>query len=166
MKKGLYKHPGLVASLVAVLGKDVGKEGGEWKNAWEDMLMVMKNISYGDKEVKKGLYEFPDLMLSLEKHKEQRGDVEFTGAQAQAAAIIAIIVHSKTDDWVLPPSKRKCWECDKVRLSGKKNLLKCSRCLRARYCDRSCQKKHWKCHKAECAEMTTKLCESIGGDVD
>jgi len=43
--------------------------------------------------------------------------------------------------------KGKCYFC-------KKNLTKlfrCSRCMVACYCDKKCQKNHWKVHKSQCA---------------
>lgn len=63
MKKGLYEVEGLIASLVAV----VGKEGEEWEEEREKALMVIVNIAESTAEAKRGLFEFPDLMLSLEK---------------------------------------------------------------------------------------------------
>jgi|NorSeaMetagenome_1021524.scaffolds.fasta_scaffold77176_1 hypothetical protein len=49
VKKGLYRHPGLITALVCV----TGKEGVEWKVARESALVVIINSSTGSAEVKK-----------------------------------------------------------------------------------------------------------------
>jgi hypothetical protein len=43
-------------------------------------------------------------------------------------------------------------ECAFCRSS--KNLLRCSRCKIASYCNSTCQKRHWKKHKALCSALT------------
>lgn len=51
-----------------------------------------------------------------------------------------------------PEIKRLCSACGKARPSAE--LLLCSRCKQAYYCDVSCQKQHWHAHRA--------LCQTIG----
>lgn len=46
--------------------------------------------------------------------------------------------------------EKKCLFCDKQ----KEGLLVCSRCRAAWYCDRECQKAHWKIHKATCVSQS------------
>ena len=41
---------------------------------------------------------------------------------------------------------RTCAACGKQQLQ----MLKCSRCKAAFYCDAACQKRHWREHKAAC----------------
>jgi hypothetical protein len=41
---------------------------------------------------------------------------------------------------------RACAACGKEALQ----MLKCSRCKAAFYCDAACQKRHWQEHKAAC----------------
>ena len=53
----------------------------------------------------------------------------------------------------LPPLKVCSWVgCGKELSADPDEWLKCGRCKRAYYCDRSCQKRHWKQggHKQEC----------------
>lgn len=45
---------------------------------------------------------------------------------------------------------KQCTYCDKVS----RTLLKCSKCLRARYCDNQCQKQDWHTlHKQTCKKL-------------
>jgi hypothetical protein len=44
-----------------------------------------------------------------------------------------------------------CANCHRSDSSSKTKLLRCSRCNTAHYCDRVCQKKHWKKHKVVCS---------------
>eukprot|EP00462_Mataza_sp_D1_P018041 CAMPEP_0175137980 /NCGR_PEP_ID=MMETSP0087-20121206/10098_1 /TAXON_ID=136419 /ORGANISM="Unknown Unknown, Strain D1" /LENGTH=214 /DNA_ID=CAMNT_0016420839 /DNA_START=9 /DNA_END=650 /DNA_ORIENTATION=- len=46
-------------------------------------------------------------------------------------------------------SDEKCGFCSKV-LPAEGSRCKCSRCKAVYYCDRECQRKHWKVHKATC----------------
>ena len=46
----------------------------------------------------------------------------------------------------------KCSYCGKTSES----LKKCTRCLTVQYCNRDCQQKHWKLHKASCKEGADK----------
>jgi hypothetical protein len=51
-----------------------------------------------------------------------------------------------------------CFACFKLASSDGKPLMKCGKCLFAKYCSAECQRAHWKqAHKAECA----KLCEQL-----
>ncbi|CAK4029829.1 Hypothetical predicted protein [Lecanosticta acicola] len=43
----------------------------------------------------------------------------------------------------------KCGNCDKTDIS----LKKCAKCMSVSYCDRECQKSHWKTHKKVCAML-------------
>lgn len=45
-----------------------------------------------------------------------------------------------------------CWRC-KNRL---KPLLQCSRCRKATYCGRECQKRDWARHKGQCENLAEK----------
>lgn len=40
---------------------------------------------------------------------------------------------------------------------------RCARCRRVFYCDRACQKAHWKGHKAECEKVTTTAARTMEG---
>ena len=44
-----------------------------------------------------------------------------------------------------------------------KSLMTCSRCEQAKYCQRSCQKLHWKTHKYTCVPATSSI-HRIGAD--
>ncbi|KAF2672771.1 hypothetical protein BT63DRAFT_136176 [Microthyrium microscopicum] len=47
-----------------------------------------------------------------------------------------------------------CFHCGKIAADGVgQPLRKCSGCMRVWYCDKSCQKKHWKAHKTYCEPM-------------
>jgi hypothetical protein len=48
---------------------------------------------------------------------------------------------------VLKQLEKVCSACNKRLPSESK---KCSRCLRARYCDAACQRAHWRTHLVEC----------------
>lgn len=43
-----------------------------------------------------------------------------------------------------------CFKCGKVEVDLGKAPSKCARCQRAWYCDKDCQKAHWKGHKSVC----------------
>ena len=47
--------------------------------------------------------------------------------------------------------------CDSCQNDGA--MLKCSQCKSAYYCDRNCQKNHWKAHKANCIHFSSLLNE-------
>lgn len=57
----MFNHPGLVNSLVAVVGKD----RWEWIEANEMALSTIKSIAKGDVIVKKGICEHKGLLASL-----------------------------------------------------------------------------------------------------
>jgi len=59
--KGLYDHRGLIALLVAV----VGKEGEEWKEARENALDVIMNIASAGPDGKLGLATHSNLLPNL-----------------------------------------------------------------------------------------------------
>ena len=40
-------------------------------------------------------------------------------------------------------------------LTNPENLLKCSRCRKAFYCNKQCQKNHWNEHKLNCKDAST-----------
>ena len=42
---------------------------------------------------------------------------------------------------------QQCAQSSRVHISG---CRKCARCLTVRYCDESCQKKHWATHRLVC----------------
>lgn len=46
-----------------------------------------------------------------------------------------------------------CFECGKVEVDIGKAPLKCARCKDAWYCNKDCQKAHWKAHKSVCAPL-------------
>ncbi|SMQ53178.1 unnamed protein product [Zymoseptoria tritici ST99CH_3D7] len=72
------------------------------------------------------------------------------------------------DAWVreelmqLPPlyaarkAKQKCTFCGS-KSRDDNVLLACGRCKSALYCDKDCQKLHWKKHKSACAEKTSEI---------
>ena len=43
-----------------------------------------------------------------------------------------------------------CAQCGNTRASTGSTMLRCGRCKKVRYCDRNCQKAHWKLHKKTC----------------
>eukprot|EP01083_Nonionella_stella_P136530 415478_1 len=54
---------------------------------------------------------------------------------------------------------RRCLACDRVGQGNPKSddsLLMCSRCKSAFYCDRTCQRSHWKQHKRACISVVKK----------
>ena len=60
-----------------------------------------------------------------------------------------LIPTSALDAFLAPliqKAKNVCWSCSKKP----ETLLRCSRCMKAQYCNTTCQKKHWKEHKATC----------------
>jgi hypothetical protein len=51
---------------------------------------------------------------------------------------------------MLEEAHRICAACGAKRLQ----MLRCSRCKAAFYCDAACQKRHWREHKAACGAAT------------
>ena len=45
----------------------------------------------------------------------------------------------------------KCAKCSKSALDLGRILLKCGRCKKVYYCNKECQKAHWKIHKPVCS---------------
>ncbi|KAL1878000.1 hypothetical protein Daus18300_002354 [Diaporthe australafricana] len=45
---------------------------------------------------------------------------------------------------------RVCYNCGKIKADISKKLAVCAKCKEAPYCDRNCQKAHWKTHKSFC----------------
>ena len=62
VKKGLFKHEGLIDGLIEI----AGLTGYEDVDAREDAVCAMNNIADGDDEVKAGLFHFPGLMTCIE----------------------------------------------------------------------------------------------------
>jgi hypothetical protein len=62
VKKGLFKHEGLIDGLIEI----AGQTWDEYENARWYAVEAMNNIADGDNEVKRGLFHFPGLMTSIE----------------------------------------------------------------------------------------------------
>jgi hypothetical protein len=62
VKKGLFKHEGLIDSLVEI----AGQTGDEYFYARQYAVEAMNYIAGGDDEVKAGLFHFPGLMTFIE----------------------------------------------------------------------------------------------------
>ena len=59
------------------------------------------------------------------------------------------------DARILDARMTECTNCSSSSALGAKGLLRCSRCLAARYCSRECQRSHWKAgHKQVCVPYT------------
>lgn len=52
--------------------------------------------------------------------------------------------------------KAECGFCHKTM-----NLLRCSRCKIATYCNSACQERHWEKHKALCSALTKQYCITV-----
>ncbi|KAJ0124535.1 hypothetical protein J7T55_005873 [Diaporthe amygdali] len=50
----------------------------------------------------------------------------------------------------------RCRNCGNLEARGGGALKKCMRCLKVKYCSAECQKKDWKKHRMECAEVGAK----------
>jgi hypothetical protein len=55
----------------------------------------------------------------------------------------------KADEDVKPLKIRECAKCHKKNSA----LLQCARCRQVHYCDKACQKTHWKQHKRTCIPL-------------
>ena len=64
------------------------------------------------------------------------------------------IVMNNRDD----ASARCCAECGK---EGSVSLKTCKACMSVRYCNASCQRKHWPKHKVPCKERAAKLRDEV-----
>jgi hypothetical protein len=62
VKKGLFKHEGLIDGLIEI----AGLTGNEYDDARQYAVWAMDNIADGDDEVKAGLFHFPGLMTRIE----------------------------------------------------------------------------------------------------
>lgn len=69
---------------------------------------------------------------------------EFNAASATIAA-------QQTSD----AAHRRCCECCGAAADSSKQVLRCSRCMVVRYCDKACQKAHWREHKKTCRKTTS-----------
>lgn len=56
---------------------------------------------------------------------------------------------------------RKCDSCGATPGPDAPRLLKCARCSLAFYCDKDCQRRHWKQHKPICTENGEKYSEDV-----
>ena len=73
--------------------------------------------------------DFPPKFLLMKLKNEMWRGVENLGREVRSAMI------------------EVCQNCGK---GGKVALLQCSRCKKAKYCDKKCQKENWKEHKKNC----------------
>jgi len=64
---------------------------------------------------------------------------------------------SEFKKWRRIKGSRHCWAC----LSIKKGLLRCSRCRLALYCNKTCQKKHFKYHKHWCGKNREQIQDDL-----
>ena len=62
VKKGLFKHEGLIDGLIEI----AGETGNEDEDARQWAVWAMNNIADGDDEVKAGMFHFPGLMTCIE----------------------------------------------------------------------------------------------------
>mmetsp|Transcript_33755 Transcript_33755/g.85422 ORF Transcript_33755/g.85422 Transcript_33755/m.85422 type:complete len:1314 (-) Transcript_33755:702-4643(-) len=60
---------------------------------------------------------------------------------------------------------RKCAACAKTEAASG-DFKRCSQCKSVWYCDKECQKGHWKAHKKECAALAKKAQEEEEGEED
>jgi len=67
----------------------------------------------------------------------------------------------------LLPTKESCFGLACIScMNPNPHLVRCSACKRAKYCNKTCQKKNWKEHKTVCKIIQTydQLCESLFGE--
>jgi hypothetical protein len=83
--------------------------------------------------------------------------------RADAAAVVTAVavVHDaqageqeETKEDKTAESLRVCSYCESAH-DSMRTLRQCSRCKTVRYCDRGCQRAHWKAHKAQCDREST-----------
>jgi len=92
VKKDMYHHERLVASLVAV----IGKERGEWKVMKAGALGAIGNIAMGSNEVRKGLYDVEGLIALLVSVVGNEGE-EWKVARENALSVIGNIALSSDE---------------------------------------------------------------------
>eukprot|EP00967_Tisochrysis_lutea_P054053 scaffold67421_cov33-Tisochrysis_lutea.AAC.3 len=83
----------------------------------------------------------PIMLCDDPKCKEMAKDL----AQSAFSAMGMAPTPAATTDPV-PPLTAQCSKCGRVSVE----LLRCARCGKAWYCNRDCQKGHWKEHKINC----------------
>jgi hypothetical protein len=83
--------------------------------------------------------------ISLRKLREYRAECYSVNELADAGVEKSDL---KGGDVIRPKDRFKCGMCGK---RGTK-MRCCAACGQVRYCDRTCQKKHWKTHKVACAK--------------
>ena len=77
----MFKHEGLIAGVVEILGQ----KGSEYKRARKNAVAAINNIAYlADAEVKAGLFHFPELMSHIEAII---GDIDFNGTDIKDMAL-------------------------------------------------------------------------------
>jgi len=94
--------------------------------------------------------------VSLSKLRKYRAQCHSAHALADAGLESSDL---KGGDVVRPDDRFKCGMCGK---RGTK-MRCCAACGQVRYCDRTCQKKHWKAHKVACAkrQQAMKMCDDL-----
>jgi MYND finger len=65
----------------------------------------------------------------------------------------------------LDSSRKTIWTCANCGNQGS-DLLRCSRCNNVHYCNKECQKTHWKTHKPICNDYVDNLKRANAADVD
>jgi len=94
-KNGLYEHPGLMACFVAVLMNREGRERGDEGQEVAEAIDIMACSGSG---LARKLFEYPGLMVGLEKVKALVGN-NYEEARLKANSAIDEITSYKQPEW-------------------------------------------------------------------
>lgn len=92
---------------------------------------------------------FPNLYSVIIAHKILMNIVVSTYSHQEHIDIDKLIEKQECADLIDPVV---CESCARPSQSVVFNLKLCAGCRKTRYCDKECQRKHWKCHKLICKE--------------
>jgi hypothetical protein len=98
------------------------------------------------------------------KPKKNESKMRVDADAAAAAAAVAVVddaqagEQEETKEDSTAESLRICSYCESAH-DSMRTLRQCSRCKTVRYCDRGCQRAHWKAHKAQCDRESTAIKE-------
>ena len=129
-----YRRPEIVRMMLKYKNIDVNKSN----TLNQGPLHIASENN--DKTIVKLLLKHPDINATAKAVSMSNSKMEFD-------ALYASRNNKKVNKQIKKSIKHRCYVCHK------KSNLKCGRCKKYFYCNKDCQRKHWKKHKVECKKI-------------